>query len=355
MTNAVSLAQGASNNVTMRNRIINGSMVIDQRNAGASVSISAAGNGYAVDRFRCDAPNGQGITAQQVSTNLAGFSKVLRYTAGTASTAATDQSEIFYAIEGYNVADMGFGAAGAVTFTLSFWATSSLSGTFGLVLENAGNNRQYITTYSLPVANTWTYITKTIVGDTSGTWDNTNGRGLVLRFDMGTGTSYSAAATNAWGTSSIYGVTGAVKLTQNTGATFTITGVQLEAGTTATPFENRLYGTELALCQRYYYKITGAANTMVCSIAGNGTAVAGGLVVFPVTMRAAPTFSQSGLTIYAYTGGTISNFSSVYTATYSPYNARINWNGSGFTAGAVVGEVVTGASSTNYADFSAEL
>jgi hypothetical protein len=276
-----------------KNRIINGAMVIDQRNAGASITVAAGNSGYPVDRFRFDSPAGQSITGQQVAASLSGFQSSVRYTAGTASTNAGDQSEIVHFIEGYNVADMQFGTANAQTFTLSFWAKSSLTGTFGLVIENAANNRQYLTTYSLPTANTWTYITKTIVGDTSGTWDYTNGRGLSIRLDMGAGTTFSAVATNAWGTSSVYGITGAVKLTQTTGATFQVTGVQLEKGNTATSFDYRPYGTELALCQRYYQNIIADASPNPAYY-GMGAAYTSGATLYsnlmlPVQMRALPT------------------------------------------------------------------
>jgi hypothetical protein len=248
-----------------KNRIINGAMVIDQRNSGASLTVTGSSSGYPVDRFRIDSPVGQSITGQQVTASLSNFQNALTYTAGTASTNTNDQSEIVQFIEGYNVADLQFGTANAQTLTLSFWAKSSLNGTFGLILENSANNRQYITSYLLPTANTWTYISKTIVGDTSGTWLYTNGRGIGIRWDMGAGATQSGAVTNAWGTSSIYGITaggGVVKLTQNTGATFTITGVQLEKGSTATSFDYRPYGTELALCQRYLPAFTAISGTV---------------------------------------------------------------------------------------------
>jgi len=246
---------GAGNSTAFKNRIINGGMVIDQRNAGASITVTSGNTGYAVDRFRIDAPATQSITGQQVTASLSGFQNALTYTAGTGNTNASDYSEIVYFIEGYNVADLQFGTANAQTITLSFWAKSSLSGTFGLVLENNDRNRVYVTSYSIPTTNTWTYITKTIVGDTSGTWLYTNGRGIGIRWDMGAGTTYSGAVTNAWGTSAFGGITagaGVVKLTQNTGATFTITGVQLEVGSTATSFDYRDIGRELILCRRYY-------------------------------------------------------------------------------------------------------
>ena len=290
MTNAVALAQGASNNVTMRNRIINGAMVIDQRNAGSAVTISANTNSFTLDRFRCDAPVGQSITVQQVVDAPSGFYNSLKYTAGTASTNASDASQIFCSVEGLNTTDLNWGTSSAQPITLSFWAKSSLSGTFGLTMENSAQNRCYVTSYSLPTANTWTYITKTILGDTTGTWLTNNGRGIVFRLDMGVGTSASGAVTNAWSGAYYNGTTGVVKLTQNTGATFNVTGVQLEAGTTASPFEYRQYGTELFLCQRYFQTITAAPG-----VTQNASTTTADLnFQFRVDMRSTPTAVPAG-------------------------------------------------------------
>jgi hypothetical protein len=301
---------GAGDSTAFKNRIINGAMVIDQRNAGASVTVTSGYTGYAVDRFRIDPPVGQSITGQQVTASLSGFQNALTYTAGTGSTNASDQSEIVYFIEGYNVADLQFGTANAQTITLSFWAKSSLSGTFGLVLENNDRNRAYVTSYSLPTTNTWTYITKTIVGDTSGTWLYTNGRGIGIRWDMGAGTTYSGAVTNAWGASPFIGITagaGVVKLTQNTGATFTITGVQLEVGSQATSFDFRDYGRELILCQRYYFQ-WGPNPTIVYGPTMHNITTSGSWGVFflPVSMRASPTMTTQGTasSYGCYQGGT---------------------------------------------------
>jgi len=295
-----------------KNRIINGAMVIDQRNAGASLTVTGSSSGFPVDRFRIDSPVGQSITGQQVTASLSGFQNALTYTAGTASTNTNDQSEIVQFIEGYNVADLQFGTANAQTLTLSFWAKSSLNGTFGLILENSATNRQYITSYSLPTANTWTYISKTIVGDASGTWLYTNGRGIGIRWDMGAGATQSGAVTNAWGTSSLYGITaggGVVKLTQNTGATFTITGVQLEKGSTATSFDYRPYGTELQLCQRYYEQ-TDYLNSFIgiATVFSTNTQYTTGFA-FLVPKRAVPT-----VTIYSR-NGTVNKVSSIVAGT----------------------------------------
>jgi hypothetical protein len=299
MTLAVNLAQGASNNVTFRNKIINGAMVIDQRNAGASVSNS----GFIVDRFAFDrGVSTATVTGQQSSTvPTNGFSNSVVLTVGTgAATTSGDYSIFRQPIEGYNVADLNWGTSSAQTITLSFWIRSSLTGTFGVAINNSAQNRYYIGSYTINSANTFEYKTITIPGDQSGTWLKTNGQGINLYWDIGVGSTYSAAA-GSWGTgTSIYGLTGGVKLLANTGATWYVTGVQLEAGTTASPFEYRQYGTELQLCQRYYEKtydqsvVPGTINESGPQFESNGATVTsgGGPIRFTVAKRGTPTVTS---------------------------------------------------------------
>ena len=287
------------NTFGFKNRIINGGMVIDQRNAGASVSST----GYVTDRFSFDrGVSAATVTGQQSSTvPSSGFTKSLVLTVGTgAATAAGDYSIFRQAIEGYNVADFGLGTASAQTFTLSFWVRSSLTGTFGVAFNNGAANRYYVGSYAISVANTWEQKTVTVAGDTSGTWLTTNGAGMQVYWDIGVGTTYSAAA-GAWGTgSSIYGLTGGVKLLANTGATFYITGVQLEKGSTATSFDYRPYGTELALCQRYFQLMTNGASGKAVSGGGGfyTAAIASCPTPSKVTMRTTPTISSNSGTNY---------------------------------------------------------
>lgn len=253
MTNAVSIAQQGSNNTTFRNRIINGAMVIDQRNAGASVTPSAAT--YLVDRWSYAASQASKFTWQQNKGSVTppvGFANYLGGSVASAvSVGASDYFRLVQVIEGYNIADLGWGTSDAKTVTLSFFVYSSLTGTFGGVLSNSGYARCYPFTYVIPVANTWTQISVTIAGDTTGTWLTTNGAGLNVVFGLGVGSTYSGTA-GSWSSNAYISATGATSVVGTSGATFYITGVQLEAGSVATPFENRQYGTELALCQRYY-------------------------------------------------------------------------------------------------------
>jgi hypothetical protein len=277
-----------------KNRIINGAMVIDQRNAGASVTMSNAVV-FTVDRWWSFEDSDGTMTAQRSTTAPAGFinSLVCTTTSADASLGATQRVVINQGIEGFNIADLGWGTANAQTVTLSFWVRSSLTGTFGGALKNAGT-RSYPYSYTISAANTWEFKTVTVAGDTSGTWATDNTVGMQVQFGLGVGSTYSGTA-GAWVSADLNSVTGAVSVVGTNGATFYITGVQLEKGSTATSFDYRPYGTELALCQRYFYK------TFSQSVAAPSASKSGAMFVyqvannaafnarFPVTMRATPT------------------------------------------------------------------
>ena len=298
MTNAVSIAQSGSNNVTFRNRIINGAMIIDQRNAGASVTPSAST--YTLDRWFCSFSQASKLTIQQnygTVTPPAGFTNYLGIkVAATATVGSTDYFEVYQRIEGFNVADLGWGTVNAKTVTLSAWVYSNTTGTFGGALRNSAGDRSYPFTYSIPVANTWTQISVTIAGDTSGTWLTNNGSGVLITFSVGTGSTYLGTA-GSWAATVYGGATGQNSLMGSTSNYLYITGVQLEAGTTASPFEYRQYGTELALCQRYCHGFTATA----LGVNYNGNYCLSGLSL-GTTMRASPTL-KSGSSFPA-TGGT---------------------------------------------------
>ena len=240
----------------LRNRIINGDMRIDQRNAGASVTINTLSGSYTLDRWFATGKASAGVfTVQRLSASApAGFTNYLACTTTTSATpGSTDAYVIGQFIEGFNVADLAWGSASAQTVTLSFRVYSSLTGTFGGSVANNAANRCYPFSFSIGSANTWTTISVTIPGDTSGTWTTDNTAGLKLYLDLGSGSSLRGTA-GAWGSTFYTGVTSAVNVISTNGATFYITGVQLEVGTAATPFERRQYGQELALCQRYFEK-----------------------------------------------------------------------------------------------------
>jgi hypothetical protein len=284
-----------------RNRIINGDMRIDQRNAGAAVTTDAA---YPVDRFYMGKVNDGAFSAQRSTTAPAGFTNSLQFTttAADSSLAAGQFQFIVQRIEGFNIADLGWGAAGAQSVTLSFWVRSSLTGTFGGALQNNGASRSYPFTYTINAANTWEFETITIPGDTSGTWLTNSGNGISLVIGLGVGSTYSGTA-GAWASADLQSATGAVSVIGTNGATFYITGIQLEAGSVATPFERRDYGRELMMCQRYAVKYT---NENLGLTLNNSTAYSPH-ICFPVQMRATPTI-ESGATysVSSGTAGTVS-------------------------------------------------
>jgi hypothetical protein len=250
------LLSASANGITgFKNRIINGAMVISQSAAGASVTNDAADLKFAVDRTNIYGTVSSKFTAQQNAGSVtppAGFINYLGITSSSAYTVGAGENFwVQQRVEGLNIADLGWGAAGASTVTLSFWVRSSLTGTFGGAFQNSANNRSYPFTYTISVANTWEQKTVTVAGDTSGTWLTTNGVGVKVTWGLGVGSTFSGTA-GAWAAANYNSATGAVSVVGTSGATFYITGVQLEKGSTATSFDYRPYGTEFMLCQRYY-------------------------------------------------------------------------------------------------------
>jgi hypothetical protein len=249
----VTTAVAALGYPAFKNRIINGAMMIDQRNAGASVTQSTLQQ-YLVDRWNSFGSVTSKFSSQQNAGSVTppvGFTNYLGNTSLSAYTIGTGEAMLIRQyIEGLNCADLAWGTANAATVTLSFLVRSSLTGTFSGTVKNNASNRSYPFTYTISSANTWEQKTVTIPGDTSGTWLTTNGIGIAIAFSLGAGASISGTA-NTWAGADLYGATGAVSVVGTNGATFYITGVQLEKGSTATSFDYRPYGTELALCQRY--------------------------------------------------------------------------------------------------------
>jgi hypothetical protein len=297
-----------------KNRIINGAMVIDQRNAGASVTPTSSA--YTLDRWSLVITQASKLSAQQNAGSVTppvGFKNYLGATSLSAySVSASDYFLLYQGIEGFNVADLQWGTANARTVTLSFQVYSSLTGTFGGSLVNAGFNRSYPFTYTVSSANTWTSISVTIAGDTSGTWATDNTQGIRLYFGLGVGSTNSGTA-GAWAGAQYLSATGATSVVGTNGATFYITGVQLEKGSTATSFDYRPFGTELVLCQRYALKYNTDAIVYAFIGAGYATTTTNANISLPlpVQMRSAPTVTastlmvQDGTTITAVTATAI--------------------------------------------------
>ena len=306
---------GAGNASLMKSRIINGAMVIDQRNAGASVT--PVNSGYALDRWQFLLGQASKLTCQQNAgsvtppvgfVNYLGITSSSAYTVGAAETFALAQP-----IEGFNVSDLGWGTASAKTVTLSFQVYSSLTGTFGGSLTNSAYTRSYPFSYSIPVANTWTSISVTIAGDTTGTWLGTTNTGIRLAFGLGCGSSVSGTA-GAWAGTAYTSATGATSVVGTSGATFYITGVQLEVGSAATTFDFRSIGQETSLCYRYYQKLSTIDYTTGFTFSTNR--VLGG---FPYTnpMRTTATVSVGSTSYVFYTAGAAQTSSAVTATTTS--------------------------------------
>jgi hypothetical protein len=275
-------------------------MTIDQRNNGAAVTVDTF-NKFAVDRFNLEtggATGGGVYTAQRSTVAPAGFVNSLLCTVTTTDTslASGDLSQIAQSIEGFNVADLGWGTANAQPVTLSFWVRSSVTGQFSVGFQSHNVQRSYVGLYTISAANTWEYKTITVPGDTTGEWLTNNNIGILLRWCFATGSGRVASSANTWeGANRIAISATANPLMGTLGATFYITGVQFEKGQTATSFDVLPYGTELALCQRYCFRVSGDTDSVPGYSFTTYNSGAGVLTVpFPVPMRATPSFSFSG-------------------------------------------------------------
>jgi len=345
----------------LRNRIINGDMRVDQRNAGASVTLTTNGT-YTLDRWICGLTQTSKFSVQQNAgavTPPVGFINYLGVTSLSAySVVASDIFFIAHRIEGLNISDLAWGTANAATVTVSFWVRSSLTGTFGGSLQNSGATRAYPFTFTINSSNTWELKTITIAGDTSGTWLTTNGQGINVNFSLGTGSTFSGTA-GAWASANYTSATGATSVVGTNGATLYITGVQLEVGTVATPFERQIYSNQLAQCQRYYYRTTAAGASRSF---GNGfvtsSTLAEAFQPFPVTMRDEPSALEQTGTAANY--NVLTGTGSVACSSVPIYQTSTQWSAlvryavaSGLTTGqAIIGRsAATGA----YLGWSAEL
>jgi hypothetical protein len=339
------------NSMGFRNRIINGEMRIDQRNAGASVTPTSNATYQSCDRWMATlSPSPSRYSLQQNAgavTPPAGFANYLGVTSLAAtSLGATDNYAISQQIEGYNIADLAWGTANAQPITISFWVRSSLTGTFGGAINNSGSTRSYPFSFTISAANTWEQKTLTIAGDTSGTWLTTNGIGMYVVFSLGCGTTRSGTA-GAWNSNWNFSATGATSVVGTSGATFYITGVQLEAGSVASPFERRDYGRELMMCQRYLPAFNGVGPISAgwCSASNQAFAE----VELPVAPRTAPTgitlSSASHFGVFNSAAGGVAATSVAFNAA-SMSSVRLNVGvSSGLVAGNATGFTATSASS----------
>jgi hypothetical protein len=235
-----------------RNRIINGEMLAVQRGTIFPALLNP-GLTYTLDRWIWG-QKGAMVCTVSLSSDVPNdtFQSSLKIDVTTADTsiAADEYAVLNQRIEGVNVRDLI-----GITFTLSFWVKSSKTGIHCVSFRNGGFDRTYIKEYTITTANTWEYKTVTVSGGliTAGTWNWTNGFGLDVVFTLGAGIPLTTTA-NAWQTGNFLATANQVNVMDNTANNFIITGIQLEPGSVATPFERRPFGVELALCHRYYQK-----------------------------------------------------------------------------------------------------
>ena len=361
---ATSSTLATQNSLGVRNLIINGDMRIDQRNAGASVILPSNTNYYTIDRFAFTINQASKMSAQQVTDAPTGFVNSLKVTTTSAYTVtASDYFSVRQDIEGQNISHLDWGSSNAKTVTLSFYVKSSLTGTFGGSLKNSAGTKAYPYTYTIDSANTWERKTITIEGETTGTWLTTNGRGIMVYFGLGVGSTFSGTS-GSWASSNYLSATGATSVVGTSGATWQVTGVQLEVGDTATPFEHRPYDMELARCQRYYYQINNSATTTDSTFAlgnsGGGTNLFNCTTPLPVTMRTTPSISASSATqfkqVISYVG--IANLTSgptINTGNSSPFIAQYYWSTNSVGSAGQAAILQSNTATYTYLGFSAEL
>jgi hypothetical protein len=278
-----------------RNLVINGAMQVAQR----GTSFTSTADLYTLDRFAIGHGTVNAMTVTQETDAPSGFQYSLKVLTGTgASSGAAGYGVLRQAIEGTNMYQLKFGTSDAESVTLSFYVKSSLTGTFAVSIRNQAGNRAFAATYTISSANTWEYKTITIAGDTSGTWTADTGIGLHVQFDLGAGSNYDIA-TGAWTSgSNMFGGESTVKLTETTNATWFLTGLQVEVGEQATPFEHRSFGEELQLCKRYFQKVgtdNGSLGAMMTMFATrNSTNQALLCYPCPVPLRTIPSITKNG-------------------------------------------------------------
>ena len=319
VSQALSNENGGSSPFGFKNRIINGAMVIDQRNAGAS--ITPTNEQYTVDRWNAWRSQASKYSVQQNAGSVtppAGFTNYLGITSlSSYSLLTNDYFILAQKIEGYNLSDFAWGTANAQTITLSFKVYSSLTGTFGGSIQNSAQTRCYPFSYTVSFANAWTDVSITIPGETSGTWLKTNGIGAYLWLGLGVGSTLSGTA-GAWANAAYFSATGATSVVSTSGATFYITGVQLEKGSQATAFDYRDYGRELTMCERYYWKSAVGTYNAIGSGSVTGSSQVSIYIKYPTTMRSSPTVSYSG-TVYVFgvSNQVVTALSSSYAGSFS--------------------------------------
>ena len=295
-----------------RNMVTNGSMAVTQR--GTSFTAPASST-FTLDRWKYEESTANVVNVEQSSDAPAGFERSIKVTTTTAagSVGSNDFAQLLYKIEGYDLSRLAYGTSDAKTSTISFWVKSSVTGSFPFGLQNHDGTRVFPVTYTVNSANTWEYKTITIAGDTGGTWTtNNNTTGMRFTFLWISGSNFTGGVDGGgWAAT-----TGFANLTSSytanldvVNATFQITGVQLEVGDTATPFEHRSYGEELAKCQRYYSVIKPVQAHPIWIYTSTNWSTT---FPHPTTMRVVPSISFTGTPVNTAGGTNATNNFSAY-------------------------------------------
>jgi len=342
----------------MRNRIINGDMRVAQRGTAA-----VGAESFPVDRWLYSYNAGGTITSQQSTFAPTGFSTSVgcSVSAGVSATAA-QYGNFQQKIEGYNIADFAFGTAAAKTIAVSFWVRASIAGTYCVSILNwndsaNSNDRSYVSEYTISSINTWEKKTVIISGCTDGVWYTDNRKGMYIVFDLGSGTNVQTASKNSWVTGCFGRTSSQTNIIGTTGASFYLTGVQIEVGSAATPFEYRPIQYEIALCQRYYARLkTNGTDLFVAYGAGvcQSTTATTLYFTFPQVMRSSPTISQSNTCVT--TNVTTTRFATTGFAGYyaADNSAVVYTTHTGLTAQAAVVWCANN-SAASYVELNAEL
>jgi hypothetical protein len=290
---------GGAGGINFRNIIINGDMSIAQRTTSA-VTINSGTIQYGIDRFGARGMSSAGVFTIEQSTDApTNFVNSFKATVTTAdsSIASNATYRVVQHIEGNMIRNLNWGTSQAQDVTLSFKVKSSLTGTFGGAIINGDYNRFYNFSYTISSANTWTDVSVTIDGDTSGTWQTNTILGMRLSLSLGAGSGEVGSA-GSWGTATYEGVTGQTNLIATNGATWQITGVQLEAGTSASDFEFLPVDVNLDRCERYYQIVEEGIEKVIANGAAYGASNAYGVYNYRKQMRATPSFEQTTGTGY---------------------------------------------------------
>jgi hypothetical protein len=325
---------GGAGGINFRNIIINGDMSIAQRTTSA-VTINSGTIQYGIDRFGARGMSSAGVFTIEQSTDApTNFVNSFKATVTTAdsSIASNATYRVVQHIEGNMIRNLNWGTSQAQDVTLSFKVKSSLTGTFGGAIINGDYNRFYNFSYTISSANTWTDVSVTIDGDTSGTWQTNNILGMRLSLSLGAGSGEVGSA-GSWGTATYEGVTGQTNLIATNGATWQITGVQLEAGTSASDFEFLPVDVNLQRCQRYYQKFDDTSGpSAIYAGRSYGTTDIQWCVPLNCPLRASPSVSLTG-TLRAFHGSGYNDSTSSMGVNHFVANQNlISLNSTGFTS-----------------------